>query len=108
MGNWFLLGRCPRQVHIAVDIVEDPCLEEASLKKLCLDLFKKKEERLVAFYQDGNANMRNFLGYEPHEEQDSETTTRAACWSIFCGSASIAIVELITVFAYQLLGPKLF
>merc|ERR1711937_486306 len=44
----FLLGRCPSEIHICVDVVAPP--EDGAVTAVCRELFAKKEARLTMFY----------------------------------------------------------
>lgn len=63
------LGRCPSEVHIVVDIIRDPAAD-GGLDAVCKEIFRKKEERLTAWYdsetlEGRKRNLSRLLGHEP-------------------------------------------
>jgi len=45
----FLLGRCPREIHITLEVVKGPGNRESAVE-MCKELFARKETQLCAFY----------------------------------------------------------
>jgi len=104
----FLKGRCPKEVHIAVEVVNVPSEQEA-VATLCKKLFAEKEEQLCAFYSsqsDGAPpNLQTLLGCELfHTVQATSLSLRF----VFCGVVRILICEVSIAAVWWFLGTWLF
>eukprot|EP00927_Polykrikos_kofoidii_P028936 TRINITY_DN25112_c0_g1_i1.p1 TRINITY_DN25112_c0_g1~~TRINITY_DN25112_c0_g1_i1.p1 ORF type:complete len:393 (-),score=34.29 TRINITY_DN25112_c0_g1_i1:84-1091(-) len=65
----FLLGRCPREVHIVAEYVGAPS-DSQSAQLLCRQLFQRKEDRLKEFYFAASSDsisvaLRGLVGGPP-------------------------------------------
>eukprot|EP00928_Gymnodinium_smaydae_P074344 TRINITY_DN57403_c0_g1_i1.p1 TRINITY_DN57403_c0_g1~~TRINITY_DN57403_c0_g1_i1.p1 ORF type:complete len:443 (+),score=51.40 TRINITY_DN57403_c0_g1_i1:54-1331(+) len=99
----FLLGRCPSQVHIAVEVLEGPATKSEA-DAMCKQLFEEKERRLSSFYSSSPSNLASLLSCQPSEETTAYPNYGSAC----VGLAALVGVELLAFGVWYALGTHLF
>jgi len=104
----FLLGRCPREVHIFVEIMS-MAKDSTSSETLCRELFAAKEERLCAWYARAGSDEEQS---DPHAhfgcaQNVSAEATQSSSRTVLCSVITFLGLEAMAGWLTWLVGLRL-